>query len=251
MNRDEVLALYDSEVRARPSASGTVAERDGDVVRLVGDFNFISSWDLTARTARAAVAGQAAYFRSRGEELIWRVYEHDEPTELSAHLAEQGFEPTDSGTLMFFDLKRDLPVQQDAEVEVRRVRTLKDLDGFVSASDQAFEDDVASRRREAYAKALTDANLALFVACIAGQAVASARLELAPGRSFGQLFGGGVTPAHRKRGLYRALVAARVGEAKRRGLRYLSTEARDTSRPILERLGFTPIARETTWVLRA
>ena len=29
-----------------------------------------------------------------------------------------------------------------------------------------------------------------------------------------------------------------------------STEARDTSRPILEKLGFVPAARETTWVLR-
>ena len=32
--------------------------------------------------------------------------------------------------------------------------------------------------------------------------------------------------------------------------RYLSIEARDTSRPILERLSFVPAVREVTWVLR-
>jgi hypothetical protein len=47
------------------------------------------------------------------------------------------------------------------------------------------------------------------------------------------------------------LVHARAEEAGRQGLRYLSTEARETSRPILERLGFTAAAREVTWVLRA
>jgi hypothetical protein len=37
--------------------------------------------------------------------------------------------------------------------------------------------------------------------------------------------------------------------ARDRGLKYLSTEARETSRPILQRLGFIPAVRETTWVL--
>jgi ribosomal protein S18 acetylase RimI-like enzyme len=250
MNLDETLALYDAEVRAKPVARpGLVVERTGGVVRLTGLFNFISSWDQRADVA-GMVAAQAAYFRARGEALMWRVHDHDGPAGLAACLAANGFQPDGAGTLMFFDTNQ---VLQGAagKIEVRRVGNTEDLDDFVHASDAAFDDDEASRRRAAYAQSLDDPDMALFVARSGGEAIASARLEMAPGRPFGLMFGGGTAPAHRGLGAYRALVAARVEEARRRGLDYLSTEARETSRPILERLGFVVAGRETTWVLPA
>ncbi len=250
MDFDRVLARFDAEVRANPAPpAGISVERRGGLILLTGGFNYVSRWDLTTQTMGAVVAEQARWFRARGEELMWRVYDHDGPPGLAACLSAAGFEPDPPGTLMFFDLTDDLTAPLAGEVEVRRARTLADLDGFVSAAGLAFGQEEAWQR-EAFAKQLDDPNMALFVAWAGGQAVASARLEMAAGRSFGALFGGGVAPAYRGRGLYRALVAARVLEAKTRGLAYLSIEARDTSRPILERLGFVPAGRETTWTLR-
>jgi GNAT superfamily N-acetyltransferase len=57
------------------------------------------------------------------------------------------------------------------------------------------------------------------------------------------LFGGAVAEPARGRGAYRALVAARAQEAAARGTPVLVTHAGKMSRPILERLGFEPIAR--------
>jgi hypothetical protein len=100
-----VLAQYDAEVRANPKAPpGLVVERADSVVCLTGYFNFISWWELTPGTVRQAVAGHAARFRSRREKSMWRVYEHDSPAEISRCLAEEGFEPDATGTLMIFDL---------------------------------------------------------------------------------------------------------------------------------------------------
>jgi hypothetical protein len=65
---------------------------------LTGHFNFICWWDLAPGAASEAIANQAAYFRSRGEELIWRVYEHDKPSELGDYLAKEGFEAEQPGT---------------------------------------------------------------------------------------------------------------------------------------------------------
>jgi hypothetical protein len=45
------------------------------------------------------------------------------------------------------------------------------------------------------------------------------------------------------------MVAARTADARRRGFRYLTVDARETSRPILERLGFEPVAKLTAWRL--
>ena len=57
------------------------------------------------------------------------------------------------------------------------------------------------------------------------------------------LFGGATLPTLRGRGAYRALVAARAHEAAERGTPVLVTHAGRMSRPILDRLGFEPVAR--------
>jgi GNAT superfamily N-acetyltransferase len=248
MDLGRVLAQYDSEVRARPKAQpGLEVERTGGVTRLTGHFNFICCWDLAPGAAREAVASQAAYFRSRGEKLIWRVYEHDQPAELGECLAAEGFEADQPGTLMIFDLVKQIPAPVGPDIEIRRVATIEDLRGFIAASEVAFGHE-QSWWLAAFSNRLRDPDLALYNALVSGLPVASARLELGS-TNFGLLFGGGVSPAYRHRGLYRALVAARAKEAKRWGCNYLASEARETSRPILQNLGFISAARETTWVL--
>jgi GNAT superfamily N-acetyltransferase len=124
---------------------------------------------------------------------------------------------------------------------------MEDLHGFIAASEVAFGHE-QSCWLAAFSNRLGDPDLALYHALVSGQPVASARLELGS-PNFGLLFGGCVSPAHRRQGLYRALVAARAQEAKHWGCRYLATDARETSRPILQNLGFVRAASETTWVL--
>jgi GNAT superfamily N-acetyltransferase len=251
MDLARALSLYDADVRAHPQAQpGMAIERTCGVVLITGPFNFVSAWDLPVETARASVAELAGRFRSRGETLLWRVYDHDPPADLSAHLADEGFTPNETGTLLFLDLSGDLSgVAAPTDVEVRRVGSTRDLDGFVSASGQAFGEE-ESWRRDLYAARLTDPDLGLYVAHVDGQPAASARLEMSADWSIGLLQGGGVAPQFRRRGLYRALVAARVDAAKARGLEYLVTDARETSRPILQRLGFVAAARGTLWALK-
>ncbi len=70
------------------------------------------------------------------------------------------------------------------------------------------------------------------------------------GRVFASMWGGSTVPEQRGLGMYRALVARRADEARRRGFRFLTTDARETSRPILERVGFVPLTGITGWVLR-
>ena len=89
------------------------------------------------------------------------------------------------------------------------------------------------------------------MAWLDGVPISSGRLELAPGKAFAGLYGGGTVPTQQGRGVYRALVAARATEARRRGHRFLTVDARETSRPILERLGFRPLDTIRDWVLPA
>jgi len=82
----------------------------------------------------------------------------------------------------------------------------------------------------------------MFLAYRRGEPVATASY-IAFSRS-AYLIGGVVLPAHRGRGLYRALVAARLDHARARGIELATSHARESSSaPILERMGFDTICR--------
>ena len=66
-------------------------------------------------------------------------------------------------------------------------------------------------------------------------------LVLFAANGIGTLLGGATLPEARGQGLFRALVAARYAEARRRGGPGVVVQAGHMSEPILERLGFRKI----------
>ena len=92
-------------------------------------------------------------------------------------------------------------------------------------------------------------DISIYVAEADGEVVVSAAwLVVLPGTNFAGLWGGSTLSAWRHRGIYRSLVAVRAREAFTRGLMYLWVDASDDSRPILESLGMTAVAKSTPWV---
>lgn len=85
--------------------------------------------------------------------------------------------------------------------------------------------------------------LSVFVGWAGAQPVCSSWLRIEEGTPFASLWGGSVHPDFRGKGLYRAMVEARVQEARRRNIAYLYVEAGEMSRPILERLGFQALSK--------
>ncbi|WP_442508644.1 GNAT family N-acetyltransferase [Novipirellula sp. SH528] len=244
---NNILELYDAEVRANPLATaGLSVTRDEHIVRIEGAFNYICSWTIPEDATERVVSEQADYFRKRGEGLMWRVYSHDKPGNLEACLEREGFAASPSGTLVVLDVGawKHPPSKHD----IRRVETPEALRDYLAVAAAAFGDE-DDGKFEYFSKLLSNPKFALFTGYADEEPVVSGRLEIPAKSSFGQLFGGGVSPGHRGKGFYRALVGTRVALARERGLKYLSTEARETSRPILEKLGFTMLAKETTWVL--
>lgn len=256
LDRLATLAAYDASMRADPPPEAGVARvaapyGDGRVLRTVGPYNFIGWWVLTDATVATAVEGEAAYFRGLGQEVEWKLFSHDGPQGLARLLAGAGFVAEETETFVALDLDAGLPPAPASDgFTVRRVTDRAGVQDLATANAAAFGRD-ESWRIDALAPRLEDGSVSLYVAYADdGQPISSGRLELAPGRPFAGLYGGGTDPAFRGRGVYRALVAARAAEAKSLGVRYLTVDARETSRPILQRLGFTPLATVTGWVLK-
>ncbi len=277
-----LLARFDAEMRVdppAPSEPGVRYERVGSVVRAIGAWNAVVFARLTPDNADAVIAEQVAFFqslaagadpgdgdRSTGDRPVadkdraieWKVYGHDLPADLGTRLAAAGFEPDEPETLVIFDLGAELREEPDtgtAYPEGVEIRQVSDDAGFVdflvagaAAFGRGVDEQMRRIGRELKAR-LADPALALYVAYADGRAVASARAEFPRDRSFAGLWGGGTVPEYRGRGIYRALVHARAHEARRRGYRYLRVDARETSRPILERLGFVALTPIIEWRL--
>lgn len=251
MDAREILDLYDRQMRADPPKEAGVDHVwvDGVLRSLGGDHNLIGWWDLPAEAAPAAAAREAAWFQARGQSVEWKLFSHDHPLNLAAHLAAAGFEGDEPETFLGFDQAAAPLDQTDGPgVTVLRVVDAAGLADLMVINALAFGRP-GPRPIDTFAARLQEGSSLFYIAYADGVPACAGRMDLAPGRAFAGLYGGGTVPGHRGRGLYRALVAARAREAARLGVRFLTVDARETSRPILERLGFKSLASVRGWVL--
>jgi hypothetical protein len=252
--RAAILARFDAEMRRDPPAvPGVRYERSDDIVRARGTSNWIVWWSLTADDAPAVAAREARTFALGGASLEWKLYAHDEPPNMAAALQAAGFVAEESETLMVCDLAQQ-PSPCDAPaadgIEFERVTDRTRLGDLAEVSSLAFERDMSAMVPELAELLFAAAPSVLaYVAYRDGAPVAGGRLELTPGRSFAGLWGGATVPAARRAGIFSALVGLRCRVARDAGYRFVTVDARETSRPILARLGFVALTTIVGWVL--
>ncbi|MDT0445821.1 GNAT family N-acetyltransferase [Streptomyces johnsoniae] len=278
MDHAAVLDLFDRSMRrgAVADAPGARVEHAGNVVRQVGVDAAAGAWegvlwsDLDASTADADIAAQTAYAAALGREFEWKVYSHDRPRDLSDRLRAVGFVPEPPETLMVAETAAlSAADEPPAGVRLRAVADEADIAALADVHDEAFGGALPPRLRlrlhaqlgagagagakagaGAGAPAAGGTRTVAVLALADGRAVSAARMELVAGAPFAGLWGGGTAPEWRGRGIYRALVAYRASRAAALGHRYVYADASDLSRPILARLGFSPLSITTPHVLR-
>jgi GNAT superfamily N-acetyltransferase len=188
----------------------------------------------------AAIEAQIAHFEQLGREFEWKVHSHDLPHDLKERLARRGFETEDEEALVVLDLEEvTLTALPPDGVEIRRLTDPAALDDMMAVRDRVRGSDETGLRNALAEEMRADpAGLSVYVAYEGNQPICCAWARFPTGTQFASLWGGTTIPEQRGRGVYRAIVAARAEEARRRGARFLTVDAGPMSRPILERLGF-------------
>lgn len=262
MNRDELLEVYERQLRfasADPiSERQEVPEGAPVVVRHVPlDPNARWGWviwsKLTEENADRAIAEQVAFFKQQGHNFEWKRFGHDTPADLDERLLRQGFSREEQESVMVLDLEGRTFGDHSLGpgIAVRRITDPADLDQVVRIEDAVWNESHAWIVDELRLELLLpDEPLSMYLACADGVPAAAAWIRFHQGTDFAALFGGSTLPEYRKRGLYTALLDVRAREARGRGYRYLSVDASEMSRPILEKHGFVAITTATAYKYR-
>jgi hypothetical protein len=256
-NQQAILAAFDHQMRrcgglseGQPAGEDACVEREERITRWIssdGGWNGILWSDLDAGTADAVIGRQFQRFSELVRDWEWKHYSHDQPPDLPERLTAAGLVRQPSETLMVAELSSlSLDQAPPAGLEVRTVVDEEGVQALVRVHEQVFGEDYSATGRALLRSLRREPATAAGVVAFAGDLpVAAGRLELHLGTAFASLWGGGTLPEWRRRGAFRALVAHRAALAAGAGFRYLVVDARDESRPLLERHGFTALATTT------
>lgn len=256
MNHDHLLRLYDEELRRKaPFFDAQVRlERDAQVVRLIGPTadagnNCVLYSELTTDSAPSIIAREVRYFQALSHSFEWKHHDHDQPPELGRLLASSGFVAGEKEEILAAELSTlSIAAEPPAGYEVRQVAADESLASLLQVQKSVWPElghdwlfDSLQRERDAHPESIT-----FYLVWHGEQPVSGGWLRL-HGR-FASMFGGSTLAAHRGRGLYRALLAARLRAAERHGAAFALVDAGPMSRPILKNLGFQTLTGTTPYL---
>jgi len=197
---------------------------------------------------------------ARGLPVSWILDPDTEPPDFGDRLRAHGYvpEPGDEESkvmVLLAEAKLEMPA-----VEGLAIRdALADLEAF-TLSEQVAEEGfsglpfgevsaIAPWRERRYANNRAAGNRRVVLATIDGEPAGSGSMTLL-GPDAAIINGGAVRPHFRGRGVYRALVAARLGIAREAGAAGLMVWGGHMSAPILARLGFETVSWRRFYVER-
>jgi ribosomal protein S18 acetylase RimI-like enzyme len=205
-----------------------------------GNMNGVELSVLDPNEADAVIDATIAEYRRLGIAFRWTVTPDCAPADLAARLGRRGLSASSGVAMARATL--DAPELTDPAIHVERVGWSR-VEEFTRVSAQGWGLDpapFATLHRSIVAH--PEAGQRLFLAYHDGQPAATAGYVGFARSAY--LVGGVVLPAFRGKGLYRALVAARLRDAAAHGLSLATSHAMaQTSAPLLERMGFSSVCQ--------
>ncbi|HEU4537837.1 MAG TPA: GNAT family N-acetyltransferase [Polyangiaceae bacterium] len=209
-----------------------------------GGLNEVAFCALDEGEADAVIDATIAEYRALGIKFRWTVGPDSRPFDLAERLRRRGLnESLTRGMARSTHAPAaaaDAPA--DADVSVEEVDA-SSLASFTRVMAEGWDIDPGPLARvNELVFAQPERRHRLYLGRVGGEPAAVASYVAFPRSAY--LLGGVVLPRFRRRGLYRALVGARLADARARGIALATSHAREeTSAPLLEREGFRTVCR--------
>ncbi len=238
MDKSELLALYDTQLRIEIEYPGSRKEAFPHLVRFIRPapgMNTISYSRLDEHDLDAVIQEQIAYLAPMNQPFSWHVCDHDLPLCLKERLLAHGFAlDDDPDAVMVLDTPNASPaLLAPVTLDIRRITQRDQLDEVANIEAAIWGGDFGWLKQRLGEHLEIPDYVSVYMAYVDGRPACSGWVYFHPRSQFAGLFGGATLPVFRQRGLYTAVLAVRVQEAMRRGYRFLATGASPMSQPIL------------------
>ena len=137
-------------------------------------------------------------------------------------------------------------------VTLRKIESADDVSRMCAMQAEVFGDPDPAPETEATLRRFSDGDgMELWIAEVGTVVVGAGRLEPVAGTDFAGIWGGATLSAWRRKGIYRALTAARARAALRLGKTLIQSDSTAYSKPILETAGLMKVSTTTPYVWSA
>ena len=207
----------------------------------------------TAEEIQDVIREEISRATSANYNLEWKVYDHDTPPSRRDCLLTAGFEAEPLESVLVLPASAEAVAAFDAPAyEIKRIHDTQGLDDVADISRQIGRAN-AEEEKSRLALALRDTpdELSVHVAYVDGVPVACGRIYFREGSEFAELAGGRTKTTYRNRGLFTALVAARLREALTKNRTHVFVDALPTSARILQSRGFQLVTHTQPFVYPA
>lgn len=212
-----------------------------------GGLNEVAFCSLDEGEADAVIDATIAEYRAHGIKFRWTVGPDSRPFDLAERLRRRGLTESLTRGMVRSTHAPAAAVgapaaTAGADVSVEEVDA-SSLASFTRVMAEGWNVDPGPLARvNELVFAQPERRHRLYLGRVGGEPAAIASYVAFPRSAY--LLGGVVLPRFRRRGLYRALVGARLADARARGIALATSHAREeTSAPLLEREGFRTVCR--------
>ena len=253
MNATEILALFDRRQRQEieyPDMRKEVLPHVTRFIRPAPGLSLLLHSRLNDNNADQVIQQQMADFTQMRLPFTWKVYAYDQPVNLGERLISFGFEPDSDppDAVMILDLHAVPPrLAAPIQADVRQITHPEQMEDVIRVEQQVWGGSFEWIQARMGAHLQVPGYLSVFVAYVDGQPTCTGWTYYNLKGDFASLWGGSTVPDYRHKGLYTAVLAARVQEAIRRGYCFLTVDAGAMSGPILAQHGFQVLTHATTY----
>jgi GNAT superfamily N-acetyltransferase len=237
-----LLALFDRYQRIDITYPDMHREAFPHLVRFsrpAPGMSFVLYSRLDETNVDKTIRDQIAYFSARSLPFEWKVYGHDTPSSLGERLAVHGLTPEEPESVLVLDVQQaSEALLEPIQVDVRLLTERQQLTDVIRVLEGVWGDDFSWVTQRLGAHMEIPGHLSVYVAHHQGQPACTGWTYFHANNPFASLWGGSTLEAFRHQGIYTAILAARVQEARHRGVPYLTVDASPMSQPILAKHGF-------------
>lgn len=261
-----LLDVYDQTYRrgAKNFDPASSLERSPTSVRIIGPDRYSASncvlWtglsstsDFGTHQTVDAINTEIERFKSIRHDFEWKYLDYDAPQDLPDLLVKQGFKAAPGELVMALCLEKNptlplsyrstLPAYLKRVVDRQGIEDVRRVQSSVYGESFEWLPHHLTREIESEPESLS-----VFAAYVGNEPVAAAWIRYR--HPYATLHGGSTLKGYRGAGIYRALLALRTREAQMRGVKTLFADVSERSRSVLEKRGFSVLARTTPYLYK-